>query len=113
MNCINILSVLKKNEKLHDIGTLNKAKLAATRILLRNKMGGYFSYGISSSMKLDGAIVEIFGKLGITVIDIYGATECSGIISRNRLNDLNPGSCGRIIGPLEHRLVDIKKNSGH
>ena len=97
---------IEKSDKLYDIGTLDKAKLAAMRILLRNKLGGYFSYGISSSMKLDGAIVEIFGKLGVTVIDIYGATECSGIISRNRLNDINPGSCGRIIQPLEHRLVD-------
>ncbi len=110
---------IEKSGKLYDIGTLDKAKLAATRILLRNKMGGYFSYGISSSMKLDGAIVEIFGKLGITVIDIYGATECAGIISRNRLDDLNPGSCGRIIKPLEHRLVNrkiipgIQKPVGH
>lgn len=96
---------IEKNDKLYDIGTLDKAKLAAMRILLRNKLGGYFSYGISSSMKLDGAIVEIFGKLGVTVIDIYGATECCGIISRNRLNDINPGSCGRIIQPLEYRLT--------
>jgi len=97
---------IEKSEKLYDIGTLDKAKLATMKILLRNKLGGYFSYGISSSMKLDGAIVEIFGKLGVTVIDIYGATECSGIISRNRLNDINPGSCGRIIQPLQHRMTN-------
>jgi len=100
------LIAIEKSGKLYDIGTLDKAKLAAMKILLRNKLGGYFSYGISSSMKLDGAIVEIFGKLGVTVIDIYGATECSGIISRNRLNDINPGSCGRIIQPLKHRLTN-------
>lgn len=100
------LTSIEKNDKLYDIGTLDKAKLATMRILLRNKLGGYFSYGISSSMKLDGAIVEIMGKLGVTVIDIYGATECCGIISRNRLNDINPGSCGRIIQPLQHRLTE-------
>ena len=103
---------IEKNDKLYDIGTLDKAKLATMRILLRNKLGGYFSYGISSSMKLDGAIVEIMGKLGVTVIDIYGATECCGIISRNRLNDINPGSCGRIIKPLQHRLTDQQIVSG-
>ena len=97
---------IEKNDKLYDISTLDKAKLATMRILLRNKLGGYFSYGISSSMKLDGAIVEIMGKLGVTVIDIYGATECCGIISRNRLNEINPGSCGRIIQPLQYRLTD-------
>lgn len=100
------LTSIEKNDKLYDIGTLDKAKLATMRILLRNKLGGYFSYGISSSMKLDGAIVEIMGKLGVTVIDIYGATECCGIISRNRLNDINPGSCGRIIKPLQYRLAE-------
>ena len=109
---------IEKHQNLHDIGTLDKAKLSAMRILLRNKLGGYFSYGISSSMKLDGSIVEIFGKLGITVIDIYGATECCGIISRNRLNDVKPSSCGRIISLLNYRLADqriipgIKKQVG-
>jgi long-chain acyl-CoA synthetase len=106
------LSSIEKNDKLYDIGTLDKAKLTAMRILLRNKLGGYFSYGISSSMKLDGAIVEIFGKLGITVIDIYGATECSGIISRNRLNDLKPGSCGRIIKLLNYRFTEKERIPG-
>lgn len=103
---------IEKHQNLHDIGTLDKAKLSAMKILLRNKLGGYFSYGISSSMKLDGAIVEIFGKLGITVIDIYGATECSGIISRNRINDLKPGSCGRIISILDYRFRDKQTISG-
>ena len=103
---------IEKHQNLHDIGTLDKAKLSAMRILLRNKLGGYFSYGISSSMKLDGSIVEIFGKLGITVIDIYGATECCGIISRNRLNDVKPSSCGRIISILDYRLADQRQIPG-
>jgi long-subunit acyl-CoA synthetase (AMP-forming) len=99
----------EKNHKLYDIGTLDKAKLAAMKTVLCNKLGGYFSYGISSSAKLDGAIVEIFGKLGITVIDVYHATECSGIISRNRLNDVAPGTCGRISSLLEYRLADQRQ----
>jgi len=103
---------IEKNGQLDDIGTLEKAKLAAMRTLLRNKLGGYFTYGISSSMKLDGAIVRILGKLGVTVIDIYGATECAGIISRNRLNDVNPGSCGRMIEPLQYRLQDLRRVPG-
>ncbi len=103
---------IEKHQNLHDIGTIDKAKLSAMRILLRNKLGGYFSYGISSSMKLDGSIVEIFGKLGITVIDIYGATECCGIISRNRLNDVKPSSCGRIVSMLDYRLSDKRKIPG-
>jgi long-subunit acyl-CoA synthetase (AMP-forming) len=76
---------------------------------LCNKLGGYFRYGISSSAKLDGAIVEIFGKLGITIIDVYHATECSGIISRNRLNDVAPSTCGRMNSLLQYRLTDQRQ----
>lgn len=111
-NLYNYLISIEKNANLHDIGTLDKAKLTAMRTLLRNKLGGYFSYGVSSSMKLDGALVEIFGKLGITVIDIYGATEACGIIARNKLNDVKPGSCGRIIKPLQHRLANMVEIPG-
>lgn len=103
---------IEKNDNLHDIGTVEKAKLTAVRTLLRNKLGGYFSYGISSSMKLDGAIVKIFGKLGITVIDIYGATECTGIIARNKLNDITAGSCGRIIDLLEYKVDNFRAIPG-
>lgn len=106
------LSTIERNGNLHDMGTLDKAKLAAMRTLLRNKLGGYFSYGVSSSMKLDGSVVEIFGKLGITVIDIYGATEVTGIIARNRLNDILPGSCGRLIDCLEYQLRNIQQIPG-
>lgn len=99
-----ILSI-EKNGHLQNLGMIDKAKLTATRLLLRDKLGGYFSYGISSSSKLDPALVEIFGKLGITVLDIYGATECTGIIARSRLNEIHPGTCGRILPTLEWRLA--------
>ena len=108
----NHLTQIERNDTLVDIGTLDKAKLMAIKTLLRNKLGGYFSYGISSSMKLDGSLVKIFGKLGITIIDIYGATECTGIVSLNRLDDLRPGSCGKIIRELEWKLQDMRAIPG-
>jgi long-chain acyl-CoA synthetase len=67
-------------------------------------MGGHFSYGISSSSRVDPGVIEIFAKLGVTVIDIYGATEASGIIARNRLNDSRRGSCGRLMDSLDYRI---------
>lgn len=106
------LTQIERNDTLVDIGTLDKAKLMAIKTLLRNKLGGYFSYGISSSMKLDGSMVKIFGKLGITIIDVYGATECTGIISLNRLDDLKPGTCGKIIKQLDWELHDKREIPG-
>ncbi|MGD0679163.1 MAG: AMP-binding protein [Polyangiaceae bacterium] len=103
------LAAIERNSTLQDIGTLDKAKLTAARILLRNKLGGHFAYGISSSTKMDGALVRVLGKLGITCIDIYGATECTGIISRNKLSEIVPGSCGKLIPELEYRLDSPRK----
>jgi len=106
------LTSIEKNAGLHDIGTVDKAKLVAVRRSFRNKMGGYFSYGISSSMKIDPGVIEIFAKLGVTVIDIYGATEASGIIARNKLNESRRGSCGRLIGGIEARLASPRRILG-
>ncbi len=98
------LSSIEKNAELHDLGTLDKAKLNAIRIFLRNRMGGHFSYGITSSTRIDPGVVEIFAKLGVTVIDIYGATEATGIVARNRLNESRRGSCGRLVAGLEYKV---------
>ncbi|HSM15633.1 MAG TPA: AMP-binding protein, partial [Gemmatimonadales bacterium] len=106
------LTSIEKHAKLHDIGTLDKAKLNAIRIFLRNKMGGHFSYGISSSTRIDPGVIEIFAKLGVTVIDIYGATEASGFIARNRLNESRRGSCGRLIPGLEYTIHNPRRIPG-
>lgn len=98
------LASIERHAALHDIGTIDKAKLTAIRIMLRNKMGGHFSYGISSSTRIDPGVIEILAKLGVTVVDIYGATEASGIIARNRLNESRRGSCGRLIAGLEYKI---------
>lgn len=111
-NLFSYLTSIEKNAGLHDIGTLDKAKLVAVRRSFRNKMGGYLSYGISSSMKIDPGVIEIFAKLGVTVIDIYGATEASGIIARNKLNESRRGSCGRLIGGIEARLARPRRIPG-
>jgi long-chain acyl-CoA synthetase len=103
---------IEKNGHLQNLGMIDKAKLTATRLLLRDKLGGHFSYGISSSSKLDPSLVEIFGKLGITVLDIYGATECTGIIARSRLNEIHPGTSGRILPGLEWRLAQSRSLPG-
>ena len=106
------IRAIEKNGHLENLGTIDKAKLTATRLLLRNKLGGYFSYGVSSSSKLDPALVEIFGKLGITVLDIYGATECTGIIARSRLNEIHPGTSGRILPNLAWRIAQPRRLPG-
>ncbi|MBA2293096.1 MAG: AMP-binding protein, partial [Gemmatimonadales bacterium] len=99
------LTSIERHAQLHDMGTMDKAKLNAIRIFLRNRMGGHFTFGISSSTRIDPGVIAIFAKLGVTVIDIYGATEASGIVARNRLNASRPGSCGQMVSGLGYRIV--------
>jgi long-chain acyl-CoA synthetase len=103
---------IESHAQLVDIGTLDKAKLNAIRIFLRNKMGGYLTYGVSSSTRIDPGVIDIFAKLGVTLIDIYGATEASGIIARNHLNESRRGSCGRLSAQLEFRIAEPRSVPG-
>lgn len=41
------------------------------------------------------------------VVEGYGITECSPVVSANREDDLRPGTIGRIMPSLEHALQDI------
>ena len=106
------LAAVERHAGVTDLGTLDKAKLCALRIFVRNKMGGAFSFGISSSSRLDPGIAEVFARLGITLIDVYGATEASGIIARSRLNESRRGSCGRLIEGLEYKIHDPRNVPG-
>jgi long-chain acyl-CoA synthetase len=106
------LTTIERHAQLHDLGTMDKAKLNAIRIFLRNRMGGHFTFGISSSTRIDPGVIAIFARLGVTVIDIYGATEASGIVARNRLNASRAGSCGRLVAGLEHRIVSPRRLPG-
>jgi len=103
---------IEKSNNFYDIGVLDKAKLISIRTYLKNKLGGYFAYGISSSTKIDSATIDIFGKLGITIIDIYGATEVCGVIAKNSLNESKKESCGKLIAGLEAKLGNIENIPG-
>jgi long-chain acyl-CoA synthetase len=111
-NLYRYFTSIEHHAQLVDIGTLDKAKLTAIRIYVRNKLGGYLSYGITSSTRVDPGLIDIFAKLGITVIDIYGATEASGIIARNRLNEGKRESCGRLVSHLEYRISEPRDVPG-
>ncbi|MDR1688463.1 MAG: AMP-binding protein [Clostridiales bacterium] len=74
--------------------------------------GENLSVIISGGAPLDKQLVEGFRTFGIEVINAYGLTECSGIISTGR-NDYNrAGSCGQIVPCAEVKVSNPDKN-GH
>jgi long-subunit acyl-CoA synthetase (AMP-forming) len=106
------LRAIETSDHFYDIGTLDKAKLVAARTLLRNKLGGFFAFGFSSSSKMEPGVVDIFAKLGITIVDVYGATEAAGVIAKNELNRTRRGFCGRLLDGFEYRLANVRKVDG-
>ena len=56
--------------------------------------GGKLELVICGGAKLDEEIIRTFDSLGITILNGYGITECSPLISANRNKYRKPGSVG-------------------
>jgi acyl-[acyl-carrier-protein]-phospholipid O-acyltransferase/long-chain-fatty-acid--[acyl-carrier-protein] ligase len=46
-------------------------------------------------------------KGGATIIEGYGATECAPIVSANPFDDNRPGTVGKLMAGIEHRLESV------
>ena len=78
-------------------GVVGKALLA--------QLGGKLRMAVSGGAALAPRISRIFLGLGIPIIQGYGLTETSPVISVNRQNDNDPKSVGRIHEGVEVRVV--------
>jgi long-chain acyl-CoA synthetase len=70
---------------------------------LRERMGGRLKFFISGGAPLSQEIGEFFAAAGITILEGYGLTETSPVLSSNSPKELRFGSVGK---PLFN--VDIK-----
>ncbi|MGE5499324.1 MAG: AMP-dependent synthetase/ligase [Syntrophothermus sp.] len=86
----------KKADKLTVSLTL-KHKLADKLVLkgLREKTGGRLRFFVSGGAALPRELGEFFEAVGITILEGYGLTESSPVISCNRLDDYKFGSVGK------------------
>lgn len=80
-----------------------------SRIIFKSvhqKMGGHLQYCISGGAALDPDTAFGLKTLGITVLEGYGMTETSPIISFTRPGDIRPGCVGFPMPSVEVKLVD-------
>ena len=73
---------------------------------IREKLGGRIRFVASGSAPLDASIMEFFHAIGIPIIEGYGLTETSPILTFNPVNALRVGTVGRAIPGVELRIAD-------
>jgi long-chain acyl-CoA synthetase len=82
--------------------TLQRA--AADRLVFRNireRMGGRMRFFVSGAAALPRELGEFFETVGVQIIEGYGMTESSPVISVNRLDDYKFGTVGKPIPGVE------------
>ncbi|OGT23434.1 MAG: AMP-dependent synthetase [Gallionellales bacterium RIFOXYB12_FULL_54_9] len=77
-------------------------RLVAQKIL--NKLGGRLRVAISGGAALSSEVSRVFVGLGLPMVQGYGLTETSPVISGNRLNNNFPESVGRPVQGVQVRL---------
>jgi long-chain acyl-CoA synthetase len=73
---------------------------------IREKLGGRIRFVASGSAPLDATVMEFFHAIGIPIIEGYGLTETSPILTFNPVNALRVGTVGRAIPGVELRIAD-------
>jgi long-chain acyl-CoA synthetase len=81
--------------------------LAARRLLFRRvhrELGGRLDLLVSGGAALPPAPAATWERLGVTVLEGYGATECAPSIASNTRAARRPGSVGRPVPGVEVRI---------
>ena len=83
--------MMKFSDALRKMGIDLRKKLFKSVL---SAFGGKLELVICGGAKLDEEIIRTFDSLGITILNGYGITECSPLISANRNKYRKPGSVG-------------------
>ena len=73
---------------------------------IREAMGGKVRFFISGGAALSGELGEFFEAVGLPIIEGYGLTETSPVISMNRPDDYKFGTVGKPISGVEVKMAD-------
>jgi len=71
---------------------------------VRERLGGNVEFLVSGGGSLSPELIRLFLGMGITVVEGYGLTETSPVVSTNPLEDIRPGTLGPPVVGVETRI---------
>lgn len=83
--------------------------VAARRVLFRRvhrELGGCLELFVSGGAALDPEVGAAWERLGVTVLEGYGTTECAPSVASNTRADRKAGSVGRPVPGVDVRIGD-------
>jgi long-chain acyl-CoA synthetase len=97
-------------KKQKSISTILQAQRSIAEALvfkrIKEQTGGRMKYFVSGGAALSRELGEFFEAIGIQIIEGYGLTETSPVISVNRLDDYKFGTVGKPIPGVEVKIAD-------
>lgn len=85
---------------------LEDAKGLPAFLVKKQVFGKQFHTICSGGAYLNPALIDLFEKYGITILQGYGMTECSPVISTNLSWKIKKNSVGRLMPNCEAKVVD-------
>ncbi|MFC5972908.1 AMP-dependent synthetase/ligase [Halomarina salina] len=93
-------------------GAALRAKHAvADRLVYSNvkeKMGGNIEFFVSGGGSLSKDLAQLFMGMGLTIMEGYGLTETSPVVTVNPMEDIRPGTLGVPLVDIETRVDDAE-----
>lgn len=69
-------------------------------------LGGHLRLAITGGAAMNSSVADFFAGIGLKVLQGYGLTETSPVVSVNREDNIQPGSVGLPLDGVEAKLAD-------
>ncbi|MCQ2124213.1 MAG: long-chain fatty acid--CoA ligase [Fibrobacter sp.] len=103
---IKFAKIADPTKKGFSLGKIIYDKLVYSK--MRDAIGGRYRIIVSGGGALNKSICRFLLNVGVNVLEGYGLTECSPVVSVTKNGEVRPGSVGT---PLSHLEVKIGENS--